>query len=192
MAISTTTITGNLTRDPILKKFKGTGAELVRLRVAVNRRVRKDEKWVDGDAMFITVEAWGSLARHCKASLATGMPVIATGHLINSEWQVPGEEKPRHQNILKASSIGLDFTFYIAASRKMDPNDRRIEGLQMPEMEINDAFYDEIVESKKEPIDITGMTAPAPSAESGYAALGAPMGGEPEAPGEESDPQAPF
>ena len=78
------------------------------------------------------------------------------------------------------------------ASMKQAAPDLVVTDLQMPEMEINDAFYDEIVESKKEPIDITGMTAPAPSAESGYAALGAPMGGEPEAPGEEGDPQAGF
>lgn len=178
MATSTTTITGNLTRDPILKKFEGSGAELVRLRVAVNRRVLKDEKWVDGDALFITVEAWGSLARHCKMSLTTGMPVIATGHLIDTEWQVEGEQKPRHQNILKASSIGLDLNFYIAASRKMDANERRISGLQIPETTIDESFYDELVAAKKEPVDVTNLP-PAPS-ESDFAAAGSyavPEGG---------------
>ncbi|GAB3692067.1 single-stranded DNA-binding protein [Corynebacterium nasicanis] len=182
MATSTTTITGNLTRDPILKKFESTGKELVRLRVAVNRRVLKDEKWVDGDALFITVEAWGSLARHCKASLGSGMPVIATGHLVNSEWQVPGEEKPRYQNILKASSIGLDLNFYIASSRKMDPNERRIEGLQIPELVMDEKFYDETVPVKKDPVDVSHLPPAPHPAESSFAAVG--VGGE--------EPEAPF
>ncbi|MCS5480320.1 single-stranded DNA-binding protein [Corynebacterium sp. YIM 101645] len=152
MATSTTTITGNLTRTPVLKQFEPSKSDLVSMRVAVNRRVLKDDKWIDGDAAYITVEAWGSLARHCRVSLDKGMPVIATGHLVTTEWQVTGEEKPRTQLVLKASSIGLDLTYYIAASRKMDASERRIEGIQIPEQDMAD-IYDQKLEIKQQPAD---------------------------------------
>nr|WP_304503818.1 single-stranded DNA-binding protein [Corynebacterium lemuris] len=152
VATSTTTITGNLTRTPVLKQFEPSKSDLVSMRVAVNRRVLKDDKWIDGDAAYITVEAWGSLARHCRVSLDKGMPVIATGHLVTTEWQVTGEEKPRTQLVLKASSIGLDLTYYIAASRKMDASERRIEGIQIPEQDMAD-IYDQKLEIKQQPAD---------------------------------------
>lgn len=158
VATSSTTITGNLTRPPVLKQFEPSKTDLVSLRVAVNRRVLKDDKWIDGDAAYITVEAWGSLARHCKVSLDKGMPVIATGYLVTTEWQVNGEDKPRTQLVLKASSIGLDLTYYIAASRKMDASERRIEGIQIPEQDMAD-IYDETLEIKQRPAEsITDVT----------------------------------
>ena len=74
------------------------------------------------------------------------------GYLVTTEWQVDGEEKPRTQLVLKASSIGLDLTYYIAASRKMDPGERRIEGIQIPEQDMAD-IYDQKLEVKQSPAD---------------------------------------
>ncbi|RSZ63171.1 single-stranded DNA-binding protein [Corynebacterium hylobatis] len=178
VATSTTTITGNLTRTPVLKQFEPSKSDLVSMRVAVNRRVLKDDKWIDGDAAYITVEAWGSLARHCRVSLDKGMPVIATGHLVTTEWQVTGEEKPRTQLVLKASSIGLDLTYYIAASRKMDASERRIEGIQIPEQDMAD-IYDQKLEIKQQPADSFTDVSHLPESP-----LGQPVGaaGQPDAP----------
>lgn len=81
MALLPMTITGNLTRDPWLKKLQ-SGTCVGRLRVAASRRVR-DEKaesgWRDVDTLFINVELWGQLAVNVRKSLLKGMPVIVTG-----------------------------------------------------------------------------------------------------------------
>lgn len=161
-----TTITGNLTRDPELKYFEKTGAERGQLRVAINRRIRNDEnKWEDGPTLFISIEVWGQLARNCKISLVRGMPIVATGHLIHTEWQVAGEKHPRTQVLLKANHVGLDLAWHIASSRKTDPMDKRVQGLNIPESEVAD-LYDQIIQAPpEEPTDgvpnITNLTVPA-------------------------------
>ncbi|QGU05362.1 single-stranded DNA-binding protein [Corynebacterium comes] len=159
-----TTITGNLTKDPELKYFEQSGTESGRLRVAVNRRVRKDEKWEDGPTLFISIEVWGQLARNCKISLGRGMPIVATGHLVHSEWQVEGEKHPRTQIMLKATHVGLDLAWHIASSRKTDPMDKRIQALNIPASDVSD-LYDLIISappesSGEEVTDITAMTVP--------------------------------
>lgn len=174
VAQSTTTITGNLTRDPELKYFQQSGTESGRLRVAVNRRIRKGDKWEDGPTLFISVEVWGQLARNCKISLIRGMPIVATGHLVPSQWQVEGEKHPRTQVILKATHVGLDLAWHIASSRKTDPEDKRVQGLKIPDCEV-DKLYDVIVEAPapvpapeagdeevESAVNITDMTVPVP------------------------------
>lgn len=174
MAQSTITITGNLTRDPELKYFQQSGTESGRLRVAVNRRIRKGDKWEDGPTLFISVEVWGQLARNCKISLIRGMPIVATGHLVPSQWQVEGEKHPRTQVILKATHVGLDLSWHIASSRKTDPEDKRVQGLNIPAYDV-DKLYDVIVEApapvpgagegeddSEGVVNITAMSVPVP------------------------------
>jgi single-strand DNA-binding protein len=70
---------GNLTKDPELKYGKTSAKPYVNLRVAENRRVQKDGVWVDGDATFRNVIAYGNQAENIAESMKSGQRVIVIG-----------------------------------------------------------------------------------------------------------------
>jgi len=87
------TIVGNLTRDPELR-YTPTGAAVVKLGVAVSRRVRDESgQWKDADTSFFDVTAWRSLAENVAESLAQGNRVVVTGRLRTSSWETAEGEK---------------------------------------------------------------------------------------------------
>ena len=85
------TLTGRLTRDPILTKTS-TGAYKAKLRVASSRRIpdrqadagmdnteghnTKAPQWRDVDHLYIDVEMWNQFAINVRKSLAKGMPLV--------------------------------------------------------------------------------------------------------------------
>jgi single-strand DNA-binding protein len=80
----TTTITGNITRDPELRFTTGSRAT-VSFGVAVTRKW----KGTDGDqeqTSFFNVVAWGTLAENVAASCTKGMRVVVTGRLEQREY----------------------------------------------------------------------------------------------------------
>ena len=90
------TLTGRLTRDPILTKTS-TGAYKAKLRVASSRRIpdrqvdagandpeghnSKAPQWRDVDHLYIDVEMWNQFAINVRKSLAKGMPPVSYTHL---------------------------------------------------------------------------------------------------------------
>ena len=82
---STTTIIGNLTRDPELK-FLGNDSTVVKLSVAVNRKTKgRDGEWNETTSYF-NVSAFGTLAENSADSLHKGNRVIVTGRLEQRSW----------------------------------------------------------------------------------------------------------
>jgi len=83
--INRVTLTGNLTRDPELRRLP-SGTALCELRVACNGR-RKDEsgQWVDKPNYF-NVKVWGAQGENCERYLEKGRPVAVDGRLDWSEW----------------------------------------------------------------------------------------------------------
>ena len=82
--IATTTISGNLTRDPELRSTPSRTSVCV-MRVAFNTRRKDGEQWVD-KANYIGVEAWGAQADSCAQYLRKGSRVFVTGELEYQEW----------------------------------------------------------------------------------------------------------
>jgi len=87
MADATTTIAGNVTRDPELRFTQSGQARLV-LGGAVNKRRRNPDtqQWEDGDPSFFNVVAWGDLAENIASSVGKGHRVIVTGRLDQRTW----------------------------------------------------------------------------------------------------------
>ena len=75
----TTTITGNITRDPELR-FIANGKATVSFGVAVTRKWKTDNGEQE-QTSFFNVVAWGTLAENVAASLNKGHRVIVTGRL---------------------------------------------------------------------------------------------------------------
>lgn len=82
------TIVGNMVADPELR-FTPKGAAVANFRVASTPRVynRDTNQWEDGDAMFMTCNAWREMAENIAESLTKGMRVIVTGKLRQRSYQ---------------------------------------------------------------------------------------------------------
>src|SRR5947208_12517962 len=87
------TIVGNLTRDPELR-YTPNGAAVVKLGVAVSRRVRDESgQWKDADTSFFDVTAWRTLAENVAESLTQGTRVVVVGRLRTNSWETPEGER---------------------------------------------------------------------------------------------------
>ncbi|MCW2980490.1 MAG: single-strand binding protein [Solirubrobacterales bacterium] len=87
--VNTVVITGNLTRDPVLRYLEGADEFVCRMRVAVSGR-RKDAEsgqWVDRPGYF-DVAVWGEHAHTCANYLLKGRGIAVAGRLRWSEWVV--------------------------------------------------------------------------------------------------------
>lgn len=82
------TIVGNVAAEPELR-FTPAGAAVCNFRVASTPRTynKQTNQWEDGEAMFLTCNAWKQLGENTAESLAKGMRVIVTGRLKQRSFQ---------------------------------------------------------------------------------------------------------
>lgn len=119
--MNTTTITGNLARDPELK-YTNTGQAVCNFGVAVNRRWQnKQQEWEEA-VSFHNVVCWGPLAENCAESLAKGSRVVVTGRLEQRSWETPDGEKRSVVEIV-ADEIGPSLKFATAQVVKTERRD---------------------------------------------------------------------
>lgn len=77
MTINTTTISGNLTRDPDIRT-SASGNDWATFTVAVNVRKKQGDMWVDVPSYF-DCKAFGRLASNTVTKLAKGSKVVVHG-----------------------------------------------------------------------------------------------------------------
>ena len=82
-------IYGNLTRDPELKALP-SGMQIASFGLATNRRVKKDEEWVDVPE-FHNVVVFGRQAESCSKYLKKGSSALIEGRIQTRSWE--SEEK---------------------------------------------------------------------------------------------------
>ncbi len=84
---NTTTITGNLTREPEIRYTK-EGQATALLGVAVNRRWQDSstQEWQES-VSFFDVVCWRDLAENVALSLSKGMRVVVTGRMEQRSWE---------------------------------------------------------------------------------------------------------
>ncbi len=83
--INRVVLTGNLTRDPVLRDTS-TGTPVCGLRIASNtRRKTSGGEWVDKPNYF-SVTVWGALGETCHRFLSKGRAVAIDGRLEWREW----------------------------------------------------------------------------------------------------------
>lgn len=82
------TIVGNVVAEPELR-FTPAGAAVCNFRVASTPRTynKQTQQWEDGEALFLTCNAWKQLGENTAESLAKGMRVIVTGRLKQRSFQ---------------------------------------------------------------------------------------------------------
>ena len=96
-------IIGRLTRDIVLKYTNG-GMAIGSFSIAVNRRTKKGEQWVE-EASFFDVSLFGKSAEGLAQYLTKGKQVAVEGELRQDRWQQDGQ--PRSKVFIAASNVQL-------------------------------------------------------------------------------------
>ncbi|MGW4897135.1 single-stranded DNA-binding protein [Kitasatospora sp. NPDC004240] len=112
------TVVGNLTDDPELR-FTNTGVAMARFTIASTPRTydKNTGQWRDGTALFLRATAWREIAEHATETLTKGMRVVATGRLVQHNWQTP-EGENRSMLGLDVEDIGPSLKFATAKVTK--------------------------------------------------------------------------
>lgn len=119
MQQTTTTIVGNLTRDPELR-YTPDGAPVATFGIAVNKRKQNDAgEWEDNGAAFFNVTCWRDLATNVAASLEKGARAIVYGHLDLNQWQTEDGAKRQAVEVV-ADAIGPDLRWATAKVAKAE------------------------------------------------------------------------
>ena len=107
---NTTTICGNLTREPEIRYTK-EGQATTQLGVAVNRRWqdKTSGEWQEATSFFDVV-CWRDLAENVALSLSKGMRVVVNGRLEQRSWETDDGEHRSKVEIV-ADEIGPSLRF---------------------------------------------------------------------------------
>ncbi len=116
---NTTTITGNLTREPEIR-YTREGQATAQLGVAVNRRWqdRTTQEWQESTSFF-DVTCWRDLAENVALSLTKGMRVVVTGRLEQRTWETE-EGEHRSKVEITADEVGPSLRFATADVHKVE------------------------------------------------------------------------
>lgn len=120
MTTNTTTLVGNLTRDPELR-YSAKGTAWCSTGLAVHKSERGDDgTYEDLPAEFFSLVAFGDLAEHVAESLSKGARVIATGRLEDDEW-TGKDGAARTGRKLLASDLGPSLRWATVATQRAAP-----------------------------------------------------------------------
>ncbi|HZE41203.1 MAG TPA: single-stranded DNA-binding protein [Stackebrandtia sp.] len=113
------TVVGNLTDDPELR-YTPSGAAVAKFRVASTPRTfdRQSGEWRDGEAMFLSCNAWRQLAENVAESLSRGSRVVVQGRLRQRSYETREGEK-RTVMELEVDEIGPSLRYATAKVQKV-------------------------------------------------------------------------
>lgn len=86
------TLVGNITRDPELK-YTAKGTALLRLGIATNRSMQKEDGSYQDMPTFHNIIAWGKLAERMAQILSKGQKIYIEGRIENRSFEVDGQKK---------------------------------------------------------------------------------------------------
>ena len=94
---------GRCTRDAELKYTSG-GMAVCKFAIAVNRRKKNGDQWVD-EASFFDVVAWGKIGEALNQYLVKGKQVAVEGELHQNRWEQDGQSRSKVE--INADNIQL-------------------------------------------------------------------------------------
>jgi len=107
---NTTTLAGNLTRDPEIR-YTRDGHANATFGLAVTRRFQhgRDPEWEETTSFFDVV-AWRELAENVALSLVKGSRIVVTGRLEQHSWETDAGERRSRVEVV-AEDIGASLRF---------------------------------------------------------------------------------
>lgn len=94
---------GRLTRDAELKYTSG-GMAVCKFAIAVNKRRKQGEQWVD-EANFFDIVLWGRSGENLNQYLVKGKQVAVEGELHQNRWEQDGQARSKIE--IMANSVQL-------------------------------------------------------------------------------------
>ena len=91
--INRVSLVGRLVRDSELK-YTNSGYAILNLSIAVNRSVKKDDKWED-EASFFDAVLFGKRAEALAEYLLKGKQVVIDGSLKQDRWEQEGKHRSK-------------------------------------------------------------------------------------------------
>jgi single-strand DNA-binding protein len=91
--INSVVLVGRLTRNAELK-YTNTGMAVSKISLAINRKRKKDDQWVD-EVNFFDVSIWGKTAESLQPYLLKGKQIGVSGELRQNRWEQEGQSKSR-------------------------------------------------------------------------------------------------
>jgi single-strand DNA-binding protein len=125
MPDSSTTLVGNVTRDPDLR-YTPSGRGVVSFGLAVNRRYQVNGEWQE-QVSFFNVTAWAELGENIAASITKGNRVIVTGRLEQRSYD-DREGNKRSTVELVADACGPDLRWATAEVSRTERTDQHSGG----------------------------------------------------------------
>jgi single-strand DNA-binding protein len=120
---NTTTIAGNLTRDPELR-YTNTGTPVTEFGLAWNSKDRDGKESVS----FFDVTCWRDLAEHVAESLSKGNRVVVYGRLDQNTWETKdGDKRSKVRVMADDVSVSLRFSTATIDQKKDAPPIKRPE-----------------------------------------------------------------
>lgn len=86
-------LVGRLTRDAELK-YTSAGGALCRFSVAINRRRKSGDDWVE-EVNFFDIVLWGRQGEVISQYLIKGKQVAVEGELRQSRWEQEGQSRSK-------------------------------------------------------------------------------------------------
>jgi single-strand DNA-binding protein len=102
--VNNVVLVGRLTRDAELK-YTGTGFPISNFSIAVNRRRKNGDEWVD-EANFFDITVYGKSAESLKPYLIKGRQVAVEGELRQDRWQQE-DGQTRSKVVISANNLQL-------------------------------------------------------------------------------------
>lgn len=117
--METNTVIGNMCSEPKLWLTKKTGTAMASFSLAVNRRRRVGDEFVDRPPVFHRVICFGRLAENVGYSLHTGMEVVATGEWIDDSYETPNGQTEK-RIALEARVVGASLRWVTVSIEKVE------------------------------------------------------------------------
>ena len=84
-----------------------------------NRKKDANGEWVDGDAQFYDVKAFGEIAENIAESVTKGTRVIVNGRLNFQQWEDKNDGGKRSKVEVIADSVGVELRWATAQVTKI-------------------------------------------------------------------------
>ena len=91
-------INGRLVRETELK-YASSGTAFLKFSIAVNRSVKKGDKWED-EASFLDCTFFGKMAESVNKYLSKGKQVSIIGELVQNRWEKDGQKHSKVEIIV--------------------------------------------------------------------------------------------
>jgi single-strand DNA-binding protein len=91
--INNVVLVGRLTRNAELK-YTNTGMAVSKVSIAINKRRKKDDQWVE-EVNFFDITIWGKTAESLQQYLTKGKQIGVSGELRQSRWEQDGQSRSK-------------------------------------------------------------------------------------------------